>query len=67
MDRLPTNNKTEIRRRSIIVFCLFLGFEIQVRTVEEPNLRQVFGEEYVRYGQATGRFFPGLGRFRGKR
>lgn len=47
--------------------CLFLGFEVQVRTVEEPNLRQVFGEEYVRYGQATGRFFPGLGRFRGKR
>lgn len=45
--------------------CLFLGFEIQVRTVEEPNLREVFGEEYERYGQEVGRFFPGVGRFRG--
>lgn len=44
--------------------CLFLGFEIQVRTVEEPNLRQVFGEEYERYGRKVGRFFPGIGRFR---
>ena len=44
--------------------CLFLGFEIQVRTVEEPNLRQVFGEEYERYGRETGRFLPGIGRFR---
>ncbi len=43
-------------------FCLFLGFEIQVRTVEEPNLRKVFGEEYERYGRKVGRFLPGVGR-----
>ena len=44
--------------------CLFLGFEIQVRTVEEPNLRVVFGGDYERYGRETGRFLPGIGRFR---
>ena len=47
-------------------FCLFFGFEIQVRTVEEPNLRQVFGEEYERYGREVGRFLPGVGRLDGK-
>ena len=26
--------------------CLFCGFEIQVRVVEEPNLRAVFGQDY---------------------
>ncbi|MFM9045393.1 MAG: methyltransferase family protein [Solirubrobacterales bacterium] len=44
--------------------CLFLGFQIQVRTVEEPNLREVFGEDYVRYGERVGRYLPGIGRFR---
>ena len=44
--------------------CLFLGFQIQVRTVEEPNLRGVFGEDYVRYGERVGRYLPGIGRFR---
>lgn len=43
--------------------CLFLGFQIQVRTVEEPNLREVFGEAYVRYGERVGRYLPGIGRF----
>ena len=43
--------------------CLFLGFQIQVRTVEEPNLREVFGEAYVRYGQRVGHYLPGIGRF----
>ena len=43
--------------------CLFLGFQIQVRTVEEPNLREVFGEDYVRYGVRVGRYLPGIGRF----
>ena len=42
--------------------CLFFGFEIQVRTVEEPNLREVFGEDYLRYGQRVGRFLPGIGK-----
>ena len=44
--------------------CLFIGFEIQVRVVEEPNLRQVFGREYEEYGRRVGRFLPGIGRFR---
>jgi protein-S-isoprenylcysteine O-methyltransferase Ste14 len=43
--------------------CLFIGFEIQVRVVEEPNLRAVFGEEYEGYGRRVGRFAPGIGRF----
>jgi protein-S-isoprenylcysteine O-methyltransferase Ste14 len=43
--------------------CLFFGFEIQVRVVEEPNLRAVFGEEYEGYGRRVGRFAPGIGRF----
>ena len=43
--------------------CLFLGFQIQVRTVEEPNLKGVFGEDYVRYGERVGRYLPGIGRF----
>lgn len=45
--------------------CLFLGFQIQVRTVEEPNLREVFGEDYVRYGERVGRYLPGIGKFPG--
>lgn len=44
--------------------CLFLGFEIQVRVVEEPNLKAVFGREYEAYGQRVGRFLPGIGRLR---
>lgn len=43
---------------------LFLGFEIQVRVIEEPNLKQVFGGEYEEYGRRVGRFLPGLGRLR---
>lgn len=44
--------------------CLFFGFEVQVRAVEEPNLRQVFGEAYEDYGRRVGRFLPGVGRLR---
>ena len=42
--------------------CLFFGFEIQVRVVEEPNLREVFGADYDEYGRRVGRFLPGIGR-----
>jgi protein-S-isoprenylcysteine O-methyltransferase Ste14 len=41
---------------------LLVGLEIQVRLVEEPYLRRVHGDAYLAYAQATGRFFPGLGR-----
>jgi protein-S-isoprenylcysteine O-methyltransferase Ste14 len=35
-----------------------------VRRVEEPHLRRIHGEEYVRYAAAVGRFVPGVGRLR---
>jgi protein-S-isoprenylcysteine O-methyltransferase Ste14 len=41
---------------------LVVALEIQVRLVEEPYLRAVHGEEYVRYAARTGRFAPGVGR-----
>ena len=36
--------------------------QIQVRTVEEPYLRQVHGEPYLRYAADAGRFLPGIGK-----
>jgi protein-S-isoprenylcysteine O-methyltransferase Ste14 len=36
--------------------------ELQVRTVEEPFLRDRHGAAYVRWAARTGRFLPGLGR-----
>ena len=35
---------------------------VQVRLVEEPNLRRVHGADYLRWASRTGRFLPGLGR-----
>jgi protein-S-isoprenylcysteine O-methyltransferase Ste14 len=35
---------------------------VQVRLVEEPNLRRVHGASYLRWASRTGRFLPGLGR-----
>lgn len=35
---------------------------VQVRLVEEPNLRQVHGAAYGRWAARTGRFLPGVGR-----
>jgi protein-S-isoprenylcysteine O-methyltransferase Ste14 len=39
-----------------------VALEAQVRGVEEPYLRSVHGDAYVRYAAAVGRFVPGLGR-----
>lgn len=41
---------------------LWLGLQLQVRTVEEPHLLEIHGERYRAYAAATGRFWPGLGR-----
>ncbi len=41
-----------------------LGLEVQVRAVEEPHLRARYGDAYLRYAAATGRFIPLLGRLR---
>jgi protein-S-isoprenylcysteine O-methyltransferase Ste14 len=51
-----------------VMLALFvLSLQIQVRLVEEPYLLRVHGDAYRRYGQATGRFVPWLGRFRRQR
>lgn len=36
--------------------------ELLVRLVEEPYLRRVHGQVYLRYAAAVGRFVPGIGR-----
>lgn len=38
--------------------------ELLVRLIEEPHLRRVHGEGYLRYAAAVGRFVPGVGRLR---
>ena len=38
----------------------YVGFEIQVRKVEEPYLRNVHGESYVEYCRNVGRYLPRL-------
>ena len=38
----------------------YIGFEIQVRKVEEPYLRSVHGESYLEYCRTVGRYFPRL-------
>ncbi|GLZ15542.1 hypothetical protein Acsp04_57770 [Actinomadura sp. NBRC 104425] len=40
------------------------SIEMQVRAVEEPYLRRVHGEAYIRYAARVGRFLPGIGRDR---
>lgn len=45
----------------LMVYCALLsyvGFEIQVRKVEEPYLRSVHGERYEEYCRDVGRYFP---------
>ena len=46
----------------IALACLVAAVQIQVRVVEEPYLRRVHGEAYLRYAASAGRFLPGLGR-----
>lgn len=41
---------------------IVLGFEVQVRLVEEPYLARVHGDAYRRYRARVGRFLPGIGR-----
>jgi protein-S-isoprenylcysteine O-methyltransferase Ste14 len=48
---------------ALMLVAFVLGLQVQVRLVEEPYLLRVHGEAYRRYGQATGRFVPWLGRF----
>ena len=40
----------------------YVGFEIQVRRVEEPYLRRVHGQDYEAYCRNVGRYFPRLRR-----
>jgi len=37
---------------------LLVAHDIQVRLVEEPNLRRVHGDAYLAYARRTGRFLP---------
>ncbi len=43
------------------LICLVAAIQIQVRVVEEPYLRRVHGDPYLRYSAAAGRFLPGIG------
>jgi protein-S-isoprenylcysteine O-methyltransferase Ste14 len=38
--------------------------ELLVRMIEEPYLRRVHGQDYLRYAATVGRFVPGIGRIR---
>jgi protein-S-isoprenylcysteine O-methyltransferase Ste14 len=50
---------------AVAMLILFLvALEIQVRLVEEPYLLRAHGEAYRRYASRTGRFVPGIGRWR---
>lgn len=44
------------------VAVLVAAEQLQVRHVEEPQLRRVHGAAYTNYAARTGRFLPGLGR-----
>jgi protein-S-isoprenylcysteine O-methyltransferase Ste14 len=47
---------------AIAVFTIFLAaIEVSVRTVEEPYLLGVHGDEYHDYTTRVGRFVPGIG------
>ncbi|MGH8793684.1 MAG: methyltransferase family protein [Stackebrandtia sp.] len=40
------------------------GVEYQVRRIEEPHLRRIHGDDYLRYAATVGRFVPHVGRLR---
>jgi protein-S-isoprenylcysteine O-methyltransferase Ste14 len=47
---------------AIAVFVIFVAaVEISVRSVEEPYLRRIHGDDYRDYTASVGRFVPGLG------
>ncbi len=47
---------------AIAVFLIFVAaVEISVRSVEEPYLRRIHGDDYRDYTARVGRFVPGLG------
>jgi protein-S-isoprenylcysteine O-methyltransferase Ste14 len=50
---------------AIAVFLVFVAaVQVSVRTVEEPYLSQVHGDDYRDYTASVGRFVPGMGRIR---
>jgi protein-S-isoprenylcysteine O-methyltransferase Ste14 len=48
----------------VMVAAVITAHQIQVRLVEEPYLLNVHSSAYRRYAERTGRFVPGLGRWR---
>lgn len=50
---------------ALALLALVGAVELQVRTVEEPYLRQTHGVAYENYGARVGRFVPGVGRLGG--
>lgn len=44
------------------VVLLIVAIEMQVRSVEEPHLRRLHGEQYAAYEARVGRLIPGVGR-----
>ncbi len=47
---------------AIGVVVLVVAIELQVRSVEEPHLRELHGDAYARYASQVGRLVPGFGR-----
>ena len=47
---------------AICLLASYVGFEIQVRKVEEPYLRRIHGERYRHYCAGVGRYVPGAGK-----
>ena len=45
----------------LALVCLIAAIQIQVRVVEEPYLRRIHGDPYIRYTARAGRFLPGIG------
>jgi len=45
----------------LYAFALGAGFHLFVVLYEEPHLRKIFGDEYVRYCSRVGRWLPMLG------
>lgn len=46
---------------------VLIGTEAQVRRVEEPHLRHVYGAAYTEYAVRVGRFVPKVGRMQSRR